>query len=360
MGGFSSEKIPKKILFLVSVMYKKQAIMFLFLAIMLFSFLASNNILWLYSEKYQGQKFHSTQLNISDDDVSLLSSNSYKRVIKIKDVNISAIGHYTKFTWKISRNVPFQYVSFWGAIAINFSDYYSNSKVSTLNSKIYNIGVRDDLYEEVLKENLTLIFLSDYNGTHFTQKVIFMKGAVSSNTTFYRYQHNQINGSKIVYEEYNHTNIATTEVNSKYNPSLAIYNSVKTLKYYSNEDYLLVYIFLIPTNYLPTEISDGNSFSFTWVICYWHFNKYTRFSHIEYICGQPTIITCEIDSLYCVFVALNGSVILKKTIPISNYVVDSSNLQSQLSLIITPLVILFATIVIGIDALIKLQPRRKK
>ena len=305
--------------------------------------------------------YRNTGVSLANSDVTLMNFTSYWHLIRIKDLNISASGEDFTLTWRTHQNDNIVYNSFWGAIAISFTKYYNTNKYCTHDKKIYNIGIRDNLYENIQRENMTLIFLSNYNGTYFSQRIIFMKGAVADNMTFYDYQFQQRHkdSSNIEYYELNHTDIIATKANSLYNPSSAIYNSAKSLKNYSYHYYLLEYVFLVPTNYLPLRIREANPYNYTWAICYQYYNESTRYKHFYNETGETVTSIYEIDTLYCMYVSLNNTILEVNSIPIVSVFAGSDNAQQIPDFTFFVLTGLVATMFVGVYVLVTKKSHKK-
>ncbi|MGQ4833898.1 MAG: hypothetical protein ACP6IS_08370, partial [Candidatus Asgardarchaeia archaeon] len=145
------------------------------------------------------------------------------------------------------------------------------------NAVIKNISdiiIDDSAYQELVDKNVSVIFMSNYTGNTFTQKILVTNyidienetdwcGEFSVNDTIF------VARSTIeidnVYEIYNETTIVARNVTSIYNPSLVVYSAAKYLKDAGYQYGGVIRIFAVPTEFHP-EFAD--ECSFVWYIVF--------------------------------------------------------------------------------------------
>ena len=119
-------------------------------------------------------------------------------------------------------------------------------------------------YQEIISSGYDLVFISDFNGTHFREAILLANDTSRGVYNIIYYGENYKNEyycfsqDHNITTEFNRTEIIGT-VASKYNPSLALYVACKYLKVRNFTYDYTMNIFLVPSIFL-----DDNTTEFVW------------------------------------------------------------------------------------------------
>ncbi|MGQ4834283.1 MAG: hypothetical protein ACP6IS_10370 [Candidatus Asgardarchaeia archaeon] len=209
------------------------------------------------------------------------------RLINVNGINIVVTGslNISYEQWIDSNNKSVGFPAIW--------EYSPETKGLDKENPEYAfysfIPFNESKLEELHEMGLNITFRSDYNGTHFSQAIIFGK----VNYTYSGYIHVLINNtirgniavivSKIVKEHHREILVINKTTESK-NPSYAIYKAASFLIDHEYPFNYVAGIFLIPGNYLPNEFSK---YSFVWSLSFFRLTDNNEWYSIYHFIIDP-------------------------------------------------------------------------
>ncbi|MEQ9716225.1 MAG: hypothetical protein ABGF52_11925 [Candidatus Asgardarchaeum sp.] len=184
------------------------------------------------------------------------------RFIAINGTNITITGFIVNInnTWNSSSGEVKPFPAIW-CQQIGGVSYYDN----LLNRLL---PVSEEIRSYFNKSDDELIFISDYNGTHFKEAIIIGKTsefplASEIDFKFSDSEDRVISGLstyKVIYE-YNRSEVFANSIDSIYNPSFVILQAVNYLQSINRTWGNLTDVFVIPQKYLAEEFKD---YEFVW------------------------------------------------------------------------------------------------
>ena len=318
-----------------------------------FKYKISKSILVNDYEKKDFSSLNETYFSESNIDVKLINETIYptessrgkiycvSRLININGTNIIVKG---------SLNISYERWVDLNNKSVGFSAIWNGSPETKGLDKehpeyaFYNfIPFNENRLEEIHNKGLNVTFRSDYNGTHFSQAIIFGK----INYTFDGYIHVLINNTirdniavttlKIVKEHYREVLMINKTTNFQ-NPSYVIYRATRFLIKHGYPFSYVAGIFLIPQEYLPDEYSQ---YPFVWSFSFFR------------------LIDDELYSIYHFIMDPGGNFLRFNIITYNNYVCCSNENNGRQTTLSYAIYLLYAVIIISLIVLLILAIRTR-
>ncbi|MEQ9714506.1 MAG: hypothetical protein ABGF52_03100 [Candidatus Asgardarchaeum sp.] len=256
------------------------------------------------------------------------------RLININEINIVVVG---------SLNISYEQWIDLNNKSVGFPAIWEDSPETKGLDKAYPeyafysfIPFNESKLEELHEMGLNVTFRSDYNGTHFSQAIIFGK----VDYTYSGYIHILINNtirdniavtvSKIV-KEYHREILIINKTTDLQNPSYAIYKAASFLIDHEYQFNYVAGIFLVPRDYLPNEFSK---YSFVWSLSFFRLINNDEWYSIYHFIMDP-----------------NGNFLRFNIITYNNYVCCSNENNGSITLNYSYYYLLYAVIIISVVAI---------
>ena len=245
----------------------------------------------------------SSELSVSvlkEFDRNLLAA----RLLRINNETVALAGtnSWRNETWKDSQGNLKSFDAEWVKIAIDSKHYDEQSGAG--------IKIKSQVFEDYWNKNCRLLFMSEYNGTHFSQAIVvinktanftvaLMGGHVIQDDGFYYLTHQIANFSGGI--EINRTTFFANSTDSIYNPTQALYNAILAMRANNYSFMSVESIFIIPQEFIPRQLN----------ITITHFLWYIRFNYYgEHPLLNTTASTdYKYDYEYHVFAFPNGTLL---------------------------------------------------